>query len=231
MFKKLTADQATFFCFTPLVSLLTFIIELTLALYILFRYKTNSFNLLTVVIILLLGTFQLSEYMLCTSENLILWGRIGAASITLLPALGLHLITFFTKKSWLVIAGYIFGVCLMSIIFFLPSLTIDTRCTVKFVILLPQTFYQQIFIFYYVGFLFIGIFAIIHSLATQTKNYNSLIWMLIGYLSFILPTIIVFILYQTTRQGIPSIMCGFAIFLAVVLAFKVIPGFNKKSKK
>ena len=183
------------------------------------------------ITILFLGIFQLSEYMLCKTNNIELWGKIGAASITLLPALGLHLITYFTKKNKWMIAGYVFGISIIILIFLLPSLTIDAHFTGKFVVLLPQSFYKQIFTVYYIGFLLIGTWAIIYSLMTQNKNHQELIWMLAGYMAFILPTIIVYMLFETTRQGVPSIMCGFAIFLALVLTFKVIPGFNKKSKK
>ncbi len=229
--KKLSSNQSTFFCFTPFVSLSTFVIEILLALYVIFKYKMTKFNRLAVIIIILLGTFQLSEYMLCTTGNQLFWAKIGTASIALLPAMGLHLITLLSSKSKLVTIGYIFAAAIVSLIFFNSALTIHIQCTGNFVILLPQNIYLQIYMYYYVGFLLIGIGKIIAALMTPNKYNRELFWMLVAYLSFILPTIFIYIYFANTREAVPSIMCGFAIFMALILVLKIIPGFNNKITK
>lgn len=229
--KKLFTNQSTLFCFTPLVSLSTFFIEILLAIYVIFKYKQTRFNRLAVIIIVLLGTFQLSEYMLCTTDDQLLWAKIGTASIALLPAMGLHLISLIAGKSRLVTAGYVFAAGIVGLIFFLPSLTINIHCTGNFVILLPQDIYIQIFMYYYVGFLLIGVWNLTAALMTNNKHHRELFWLLVAYLSFIVPTIFVYAYFANTREAVPSIMCGFAIFMAIILVLKVIPGFNNKIHK
>ncbi len=231
MNKKFLLSRSTFFCFTPLVSLSTFAIEIFLALFVVIKYKMTGFNRLAVIIIILLGTFQLSEYLLCTTENQLFWAKIGTASIALLPAMGLHLITLLSSKSRQVTIGYIFAAAIVGLIFFNPALTIHIQCTGNFVILLPQNIYLQIYMYYYVGFLLIGIWKIIAALMTPNKYNRELFWMLVAYLSFIVPTIFVYAYFANTREAVPSIMCGFAIFMALILVLKIIPGFNNRINK
>ncbi len=85
--------------------------------------------------------------------------------------------------------------------------------------------------YYYIGFLLIGVGKIIAALMTTNKYTSELFWMLVAYLSFIVPTIFVYAYFADTRAAVPSIMCGFAIFMALILVLKVIPGFNKKFHK
>ena len=52
---------------------------------------------------------------------------------------------------------------------------------------------------------------------------KALKWLLAGYLVFVVPTTFVNIINPNTIEGIPSIMCGFAVLLAVILLLKVSP--------
>lgn len=219
-------STSTFYCFTPLASLITFFIELSLAVYVIFRYKLNEFTRISVVLILLLGLFQLSEYMACTSNDIYIWGKIGAASITLLPVLGLHLSTLLTRKSRWVIVGYALGLVILIAIIVLPQLTIDTRCTGKFVLLNQNLFPIILYEVYYIGFLLISLEMLIQTLFTHKGNKIGLLWMIIVYLSFIIPTAIVYAIFTVTGSAIPSIMCGFAIIAAFIIVFKEIPRFS-----
>jgi len=49
-----------------------------------------------------------------------------------------------------------------------------------------------------------------------------------GYVVFIAPTTLVNIIDPSTITGIPSIMCGFAVLMAVALAGKVLPEYTKQ---
>lgn len=50
-----------------------------------------------------------------------------------------------------------------------------------------------------------------------------------GYVLFMAPTTFVNIIDPSTIIGIPSIMCGFAVLMAVALAGKVLPEYvNEK---
>ena len=51
-----------------------------------------------------------------------------------------------------------------------------------------------------------------------------------GYAAFIVPTATVNALSPDTIRGIPSIMCGFAAILAILLVLAVLPGGTEKRK-
>ena len=229
---KLLRDRSTFFCFTPLVSLITFGIELLLALYILFRFKLNKLSRIAVVLILLLGLFQLSEYMICISDIPLLWTRIGTASITLLPILGLHLISYLTKPATkTVLAGYGMGIGIMFVIFFIPALNLDSGCTGKFIALQTNLLPSIGYAIYYFGFLLFGLWKLTQHLLNGKGDKNAAAWMMVAYFSFLIPTAFIYLLYQLTLKGLPSILCGFAILTALIITFKVIPAYNGNNKK
>jgi hypothetical protein len=52
---------------------------------------------------------------------------------------------------------------------------------------------------------------------------SALKFLAIGYLAFIVPTTAANLIDPTTLAGIPSIMCGFAVILALVLVLGVLP--------
>ena len=56
-------------------------------------------------------------------------------------------------------------------------------------------------------------------------------WFIIGYLSFILPLTLVYILIPTSRVAVASIMCGFAVIFAFILTFKIAPIYHECIKK
>ncbi|HUQ85675.1 MAG TPA: hypothetical protein VM077_05085 [Candidatus Limnocylindrales bacterium] len=229
MKNKLLNNRSTFYCFTPTVSFATFLIEFILAIYVVARYKMNKFNLIAVSIILLLGLFQFSEYMICKSNHVIFWGQIGIASITMLPILGLHLITIITKKSKLLFFGYIVTAVIIFSIFFLSFLN-NFICTDKFVGLNYENPVDMLYTIYYFSLLIVGLVILLDHLRVKEMHTQEQKWMVAGYLSFILPTAFIFIFSNLTHFAIPSVMCGFAILFALILTFKAIPGYNKNNK-
>lgn len=229
MKNKLLNNRSTFYCFTPAVSLATFLIEFLLALFVITRYKMNKFSLIAAALLLCLGLFQLSEYMICKTNQIQIWGKIGTASITILPILGLQLITYLTRKSRWLIAGYIFAGIIIFSVFFLSFLN-NYYCTDKFVIIHFNNPIDNLYTLYYFVFLLVGLGILIQHYFSQKKNTTEMLWMTVGYLSFIIPTAIVYSISQLTIFAIPSIMCGFAVLFALILVFKVVPGYNKNNK-
>ncbi len=75
---------------------------------------------------------------------------------------------------------------------------------------------------YYYGWLIVTIMlALIWSLKSVNKRQ---LWALsAGYSVFIIPTTLVNIINPSTTAGIPSIMCGFAVLLAVAVVIAVLP--------
>lgn len=221
-YRKFFSNESTLFCFTPLISLITFIIEFFMAGYVLYRYGLTKFTRIAVLLLVLLGVFQLAEYMICKGGDPQLWSKIGTASITLLPVMALHLITMITRKSRWTQVGYIFGALIIGAIVFM-QVPILPQCTGKFVILWFDDLFSYVFYIYYAAFVFMGVEMIIRTWRTHKGSNTKLFWAMMIYLSFIIPTTLVYIFISFARAGMPSIMCGFAVIGAIILVFKELP--------
>jgi hypothetical protein len=72
----------------------TCVIEITLLIYTVWRYKLNKLTRLATLVLFLLAVFQLSEFRVCRGyTSLVLWSHIGYIAITLLPPVGIHITT------------------------------------------------------------------------------------------------------------------------------------------
>ncbi|HSX34855.1 MAG TPA: hypothetical protein VLF62_04390, partial [Candidatus Saccharimonadales bacterium] len=69
-----------------------------------------------------------------------------------------------------------------------------------------------------------------HRASTSKKQQRAISGLTFGYLVFIVPTILVNLLSRDTVRGIPSIMCGFAVLLALSLGFMVLPATVSKKQ-
>jgi hypothetical protein len=78
---------------------------------------------------------------------------------------------------------------------------------------------------YYYGLLLLTVGYALNA-AKGVKNKlkrESLGFLAVGYMAFILPTTAANFIDPSTLAGIPSIMCGFAVILAVIMATVVVP--------
>ena len=99
--------------------------------------------------------------------------------------------------------------------------------------------------FYYYGWLIVALWFIycqikqlsgelpkkIFFKAKKSQQISALKWLALGYLSFMLPTTLVNVVNPATLEGIPSIMCGFAVILAMILIGFVAPRTLELKKK
>lgn len=224
MLKKYTGKL---YCFSPPVMLATFLIEFGLALYVIWRYKLNTVSRLVTATLICLGVFQLAEYMVCgglglsTSE----WSRLGYVSITLLPALGIHLVTAIAgrKSTPLLIAAYGSTALFAAYFAFAPGAINIHECRPNYAVFNMEYTAVQLYTLQYYGWLFAGIFFAWHLAKQVPKRARALYGMMAGYTVFLVPTTAINLLDPTTVAGIPSIMCGFAILLAVILVTVVMP--------
>ncbi len=202
----------------------TFLVEFALAFYVWLRFKTSRFVRLTIITLIALGTFQLAEYQVCINNYPILWAKIGFMAITLLPVISLHLVSMLTlskRRLWwanavaaIFIAGFIFT----------PRAISSAICGGNYNIFTIDPRLDLFFVIYYPGFMALAFFWAIQGLYRAPQNKKPvLLWAIIGYLSFIMPTAIIYIINTTARIGIGSIMCGFAVILAFILALKIVP--------
>lgn len=233
-----TKKPNTFYCFSPPVMIATFIIEIVFALYTIYRYKFNKLTKLLVATLVFLAIFQFVEYFVCTTGNSYneALSRIGYISITMLPPLGIHILATlkdFRHSKYTVGAAYVCAALFISwFLLFTDSLQHHT-CLGNYVIFKVYANAAWLFAFYYYVFILAGLI-LSAKLASQTadrKLKQALYGMSLGYAAFIIPTTTANILDPTTIYGIPSIMCGFAVMLAIVIVTIVLPAAGTARKR
>jgi hypothetical protein len=219
----------TFYCFSPPVMIATMIIEVTLALYTFLRYRRGKFAKLAGVLIVLLSVFQLSEYQICAGQRPEFWSHLGFIAVTFLPIVGLQLVSMVSKKHLLITTGYAIAISFSLIFIFIPQSIAQPFCGGNYIIFSAPAMVYELYGAYYFAFL---IFAIVESLMTiqehkMRRAHRLLRWIVIGYLSFMLPMGIVYAIYAPARIAVASIMCGFAVILACVIAFQIVPQYYR----
>lgn len=216
----------------------TFIIEVVFALYTLYRYKWNKLTRLLVATLIFLAIFQFVEYFICTTGNSYneVLSRIGYVSITMLPPLGIHILATLKKFPYSkYVVGMAYSAAALFVVWFLiatHSLT-NHVCQGNYVIFGVNQNAVVLYGLYYYGFVVGGLVlsALLASQTSQMKTKQALYGMSLGYAGFIIPTTTANMLDPTTIRGIPSIMCGFAVILAIIIVTVVLPAAGTPRKK
>lgn len=234
MYKK----NETFFCFSPLVMVSTFVVEIAFAAFVLWKYRNTLLGRISAVLLVCLALFQLAEWMVCEGAlglDQITWSRIGFVAIGLLPALGLHVVHIITghRKSIVPTLGYLTTVA-FSVYFLVATHGITGAvCGGNYVIFHVSPDAIRAFTFYYYSMLALGAgFALYWAASESNKNIKrALQWFVAGYAVFMVPTAIVNTIDPTTIAAIPSIMCGFAVLFAFILVFGILPSYMRSTGK
>lgn len=216
-------------CFSPEAMMITMLIEFIGAIWVAARYRLNKVGWLTVGLLVFLGTFQLAEFVIC--ENLTLkdhiLAQIGYMSITMLPPLGVSLAMAIAKKKSMIGQIIMYVLCFAFVIYWgFFQFSIDgEKCYGNYVFIEAGNDAMWLYGTYYYVFLAIGtVLSLYWSFKTDDKRQAwALRWLTVGYVVFILPTIVVSLVDPHVDNSIPSVMCGFAVMLALVLIFAVIP--------
>ncbi len=223
------------YCFSPPVMLATFVIEIACAAWVLFRYKLTPVTRLAVLVLVCLATFQLAEWNVCEDSwgvDSLTWARIGYVAITLLPPLGLHLATRIVgaKQRLLVSAAYLSAAIFAAIFLFVGHGIESQECLGNYVIFMIAPWASLPYGVYYYGWLLVVVgYALRMARSKKMAVKKNVLYMLVaGYMAFLVPTTAANLIDPATVLGIPSIMCGFAVILALVLTFLVLPGYYKK---
>lgn len=216
-------------CFSPEAMLITMAIEFVGAIYLALRYRLNKVTWLAIGVLVFLGIFQMAEFLICSFSGIpgVSWARVGYMSITMLPPLGISLTMAIAGKKALWAQIVLYATCAAFVGWFGFSglgLT-GEQCEGNYVIFAANETGMWLFGTYYYVYLAIGTFLGFYW-AAKTENKRtarSLRWLAVGYLVFILPTILVALLDPASRDAIPSVMCGFAVFLAITILLAVMP--------
>jgi hypothetical protein len=208
--------------------LATFAIEILFAAYVLWRYKLTPITRLIVALLVLLATFQGTEFLLCGGFAVEggTWSRIGYGAITLLPPLGIHLAYHLANKKPGAVVGLAYVTCAAFFAYFVFTTQAISghTCYANYVTFDTADASTIPYTLYYYGWLFIGTFLTFKWAPMLDKHRKSALYALMaGYLALLIPTTTVTLLWNETIAAIPSIMCGFAIILAGLLTLKVAP--------
>ena len=213
------------YCFSPPIMLVTFLIEISFSLYVLWRYKLTTTARLVVAILAFLAVFQAAEFAVCggnVSPNSAT--RLGYAAITLLPPLGIHLAHSIAKRKLGLIGMTAYATAAAFLVYFVfmtDSITGHT-CYANYAVFDTHKASAQLYGLYYYGWLSMGtLLAVRWSQKGNKRQKSALFALAIGYTSFILPTTTANLIDPSTISGIPSIMCGFAVILAFILVGRI----------
>lgn len=228
-------SNTTFFCFSPPVMLITLVLEFIFALYVLFTSIWRRSSVVIIALLVCLSIFQLAEFQVCTGDHTVAWMRLGYVAIILLPALGIHLVSLITNHKWVRNLAYLFSFGLIGA-FLLDTQSIQsTFCGGNYVLINTTGFAAQTYfpLYYSIALIVtaLDISWFIITKANQSKRGREertiLLLLLGGLATFVVPTGAVYLLSPSARHGVPSIMCGFAVFLAITLTLFVYPRFKK----
>ncbi len=214
--------------------LVTLIVEFSLALYTAWRYRLNTTGRLVVVTLFSLATFQVAEYHVCTAVgiNATQWSRLGYVAITTLPALGIHLLYVLSRKPGrrLVVAAYATMAAFIGYFLTYSTAFIGYKCTGNYVIFQIGIGPAIAYGLYYYGWLATALFMgmrwanqLMAGGSKQRARLQAVRSLIVGYLVFLVPTALANSVKPETKRGIPSIMCGFAVIFALLLALYLMP--------
>lgn len=214
----------------------TFFIEIGLAVWTLWRYKHTALVKIVTLLLLCLAFFQLAEFNICESLfglSGLTWARMGYVAITALPALGIHALTLIAKRKapWLLVVCYGSMVVFMTYFLFSTNGLTASTCGGNYVIFKTNNVATQWYTLYYYGLEGLAALAAVffahkaHSAARKQALYG----LTAAYLMLIVPVTVVTTVNSELIHAIPSIMCGFAVFLALTLTLYVLPRAAEKS--
>ena len=225
-------NSTTFACFSPPVMLATFAIEIGYLIYVIMRYKMSAVTRLSAALLFFLAIFQISEYFACGADyGSSFWSRTGFVAATLLPPVGIHLIHTLAKKPWNNITGAAYGMAIVwvGVFAFFEHAFSGHQCAGNYIIFQIKPGLGGLYFAYYYMWLAIGTWlAYQYSRLLKKQDKQSLYLLAIGYLALLVPTTTLNLLKPETQTGIPSIMCGFAIILATIVVFGILPKSAKK---
>lgn len=230
--KKNTGVQLN--CFSPPVMLATLAVEAALVVYTVWRYRMSTLARLTVVALTALAVFQLSEYFVCTGYgmNAARWSRVGFVAISVLPPVGLHILHQIAGKPnrRLIAAAYASMTGFIAVFITYDMAFLGHQCTGNYVIFQIGETLGGMYYAYYFGWLFTAItLGVYWANQLQEKGkkarlqLESVRALIIGYLVFLIPVAVMNVINPNSRQGIPSLMCGFAVVFALILTLYVLP--------
>lgn len=227
-------------CFTPQISLITALVEFILAAIILIKFRKSVISRYMGVLVLLLGFYQFTEFMLCISSNVNLWVRLGFVTYTFLPALLLHFILKLIKTKQRLFILYFIPIIFSIIAFLYKGFVVGGTCHSIFISVKLMYFNPSYhFIFatihgvYYFGFIVLAcMFAIRQIRREKDKSRKKLLIIgLAGVLLATIPAFLFLIIFPSFNIMFASVYCEFALLAAIAVYWVAYLGYKHHIKK
>ena len=208
-------------CFTPAISLTTAIIEWILAIILFTTFRKSKLAPLFSLLLVLLGGYQFSEYMLCTTNSLF-WVTFGFICYSFLPAVGLHsILNYFHQKKYL---WLLYAVPVLFSLFAVmrADFAIYGQCLDMFVqvttLLTESPVLWTPYALYYGGFIIVAFIFLWKAHRKARTNLERKIYdvEMLGILLMTIPTFTLIMIFPPLGILFPSILCHFALLLAIL---------------
>ncbi len=208
-------------CFAPYVSISTFTIEFLLAFYFLLTKPKDRLHQVVALLTLLLGVYQLNEFLICTTQQGV-FTRLAMITTAILPAIGISLALIMARKR----IGYYWHLLIyVPAAFFIVMFSVirpyadSAVCRTVFIEYPGTGLLGDFYGLYYLVYI-AGAAILFYLFSQQAKRKEEKIILNLGMLGmgiFTIPTFIFLIFLPAFKTQFPSVLCEFALLLAIEL--------------
>ncbi len=211
--------------YSPILSIITALFEICVVIWALRGPGRKSIIYTSSALLLLLAAYQVLEVIICEfPQGNMFMSRLAFIVITWLPPVCILLIAhLYPSKARAVyrFSGLMFGLALLIILWIIldKNFVSESVCTIVFARYSnPMPAYIIYSVFYQaglLGMLLIAAYGVI--ICRDHKQRRLLGQVLIGSLAFFVPSLITVIAIPYTSGALPSIMCHYALLLAIFI--------------
>lgn len=211
--------------YSPLLSMLTAVFEIALAMMAFKSKGRKEIRYTSIVLLFLLASYQILETIICSGlQNIRFLFSFVFMIIIWLPPTGILLIFFLWPTGKKFLLGYVFLLFVLSLfmviwIIFSRDFVVATSCFWFFARFsnrkIIYLFYSILYELGLLSMIFLSAYGVINS--TDFKQRKLLGQILLGSISFVVFSLLTVIAIPMTKGALPSIMCHYALLLAVFI--------------
>jgi len=208
-------------CFAPIISLSTFAVELFLATIFLLKNTKDRLNRILALVSFLLGFYQLNEYLICSTGSSI-FTRLAMMTTAVLPAIAVSYALIMARKKlsfWWHLLIYSPGIYFAITFSFVNNFSTSAVCDTVFIQYPSLDLIGSFYLLYYMAYI-VGTGVLFYFFAHEAKTKQERILLHLGMLSmaiFTVPTGVFLIFLPMFTVQFPSVLCEFALLLAIEL--------------
>lgn len=206
-------------CFAPYVSISTFVIEFLLAAFFLLKNPKDNLNRIIALISFLLGVYQLNEFLICVT-GFSLFTKLAMTVTAILPSLAVtYALIIYRKKISYYWKLLIYSPPVFFILMFVLSnyYKQSAICSTVFIQYPSLELLGRFFALYYIVYLLAAVIIFYFASHNTKSNPEKVLSRLgiLGMLIFTVPTFIFLIFLPSLKIMFPSVLCEFALLLAI----------------